>query len=185
MKTKKLTALILTLAMLMSFLQFGTVNVSALEYVSVEDNGIKASGNVTSYTEITSTDSSLELKRTGIGFYAVTGDVTVNGVITVASGEKITLIISDGAVLNAESGIVLGNGSSLTIHSGERGTGRLNAGGSGSEAAIRTTNATLTIDGGEISAVGGNYAAGIGGNRYANGKAYAHCRLWRKDDPQR
>jgi len=169
MKTKKLTALILTLAMLMSFLQFGTVNVSALEYVSVEDNGIKASGNVTSYTEITSTDSSLELKRTGIGFYAVTGDVTVNGVITVASGEKITLIISDGAVLNAESGIVLGNGSSLTIHSGERGTGRLNAGGSGSEAAIRTTNATLTIDGGEISAVGGNYAAGIGGNRYANG----------------
>lgn len=99
-------------------------------------------------------------------WYGVNSDVTVNDRIKVNG--NVNLILGDGAVLNAAKGITVEAGSSLTIWGQQGETGKLISKsveegrtgiGSGSRYAAP---GDITINGGNIEAVGSRYAAGIG-----------------------
>ena len=99
-------------------------------------------------------------------WYGVPSDVTVNDRIKVNG--NVNLILGDGAVLNAAKGITVEAGSSLTIWGQQEETGKLISKsveegrtgiGSGSRYAAP---GDITINGGNIEAVGSRYAAGIG-----------------------
>ena len=99
-------------------------------------------------------------------WYGVNSDVTVNDRIKVNG--NVNLILGDGAVLNAAKGITVEAGSSLTIWGQQEETGKLISKsveegrtgiGSGSRYAVP---GDITINGGNIEAVGSRYAAGIG-----------------------
>ena len=112
-------------------------------------------------------------------WYAVTEDVTINKYVYVRG--NVNLILCDGKTLTAKKGVSVDEGSSLTVWAQSGGTGKLYAG---------TTNGTdttcndgiagiggsvgksgaITINGGTVYAMGGKYAAGIGGgNGYDSG----------------
>ena len=99
-------------------------------------------------------------------WYGVNSDVTVNDRIKVNG--NVNLILGDGAVLNAAKGITVEAGSSLTIWGQQEETGKLISKsveegrtgiGSGSRYAAP---GDITINGGNIEAVGSRFAAGIG-----------------------
>ena len=96
------------------------------------------------------------------GWYVVNSNVTTSSRITV-SGD-VHLILVDGTTLNS-GGININSGNSLTIYAQSTGSsmGKLVATtNTGQEAGI-TCNGTLTINGGDITATGRQYGAGIGG----------------------
>ena len=102
------------------------------------------------------------------GWYVVEGEVTLTSCATVTG--EVHLILKDGCKLNANQGIQVGTGNSLTIYaqSEEESTmGFLTANGGNSYAgiggSISTSSGTITINGGIVNATGGNYGAGIGG----------------------
>lgn len=101
------------------------------------------------------------------GWYAVREDYTSPGMLV--SG-KVNLVLCDGVTMNiAETGISVGKDCSLTIWGQEANSGTLIANGSkGSNAPSAgievMTGASLTINGGVITATGGAYCAGIGSN---------------------
>ena len=114
------------------------------------------------YTPVTSSTKTLSG-----GWYAVSGEVTVNERIDVTGDAK--LILRDGTHLNAAQGVHLPAGSkiSLTVYGQREGTGALTArapkdcagiGGNKDE-----NGGTLTVNGGVITATGGDYGAGVGG----------------------
>lgn len=79
------------------------------------------------------------------------------------------LILADGCSLTAQRGINLLEGDSLTIYGQQAGTGTLTATGamhgeSGIGGQYKENNSSaFTMNGGFVTAQGGNYAAGIGG----------------------
>jgi|GEM_PF-2227370 len=99
--------------------------------------------------------------------YIVNGEVTIPQRVTV-SGE-VTLILAEGAVLNAQKGITVNEGNKLTIE----GSGTLNATGASYAAGIGggqfQTAGFIVINGGTINAAGSDYSAGIGGGENGNG----------------
>lgn len=119
-----------------------------------------------------------------------TVNVTINERIKIGEG-VVNLVLCDGATLTVTGGIEIAEHATLNIYAGSLGntkidgTGRLYAGykmvidGSDSirpgisivdnNAGIDTTFGTLTIHGGVIKAVGGEYGAGIGGGNGADG----------------
>jgi Zn ribbon nucleic-acid-binding protein len=116
------------------------------------------------------------------GWYVVSGTVTISEPITVTGA--VNLILADGCTLNAEKGIVVTTGNSLTIYAQSGGSGTLNATGTADDsrnasAGIGGTGTTpnsgaITIHGGVINAIGGvssvgDGAAGIGGGTVRNG----------------
>ena len=118
-------------------------------------NGVKANlvlsnlSITTGYTN-NSDNSPLSLKDAGESVITLQGDNTLDG-----SGAG-----------NYAPGIFVPNGSLLTIN----GTGRLTAKGSGNWPGIgRHGNGNLKIESGEITAIGGQYGAGIGGSYGHNG----------------
>ncbi len=144
------------------------------ETVSVSYQEASWNGSEVTYTgkteNCTSVESSTEAVTWNAGWYVINSTVTISEPITV-SGE-VNLILGDGCTLNAEKGIVVTTGNSLTIYAQSGGTGTLNATG-GDGAGIGgdgKTNANvdggssgaITIHGGNITATSQN-GAGIGG----------------------
>ena len=107
----------------------------------------------------------------GESWYVASGEVTVSQRITVTG--SVNLILTDGSALNAEKGIHVPAGASLTIYGQQEGTGTLTAnsqpvsdqdgdagiGGNSSQPDF----GTISICGGMITANGDRRAAGIGG----------------------
>ena len=95
--------------------------------------------------------------------YLVDQDVTINSRITING--KVTLVLGEGKTLTAPKGIELAsnNNANLTID----GTGTLTINGCDEDKSGIGANevGTLTINGGTINVTGGNYGAGIGGNK--------------------
>ena len=104
-------------------------------------------------------------------FYTLSGVVTMNGRINVRG--DVVLILPDGCTLNAQKGIEVSEGSSLTIEPGENGTGILNATGTDDNAGIGGNKnhgaGTITINGGVINAEASDLGAAIGGGQNGTG----------------
>ena len=108
------------------------------------------------------------------GWYVVNCDVTAEDLIAV-SGD-VNLILENGCTLTASKGILVPEGSSLTIYAqsadeSERGSlianGAENCAGIGGSDGVN--GGTVTINGGHIVATGGMSGAGIGGGHGGNG----------------
>ena len=114
--------------------------------------------------DVTVTDQTTEW-TTG-NTYNVTSNVTISTRITVSG--TVTLNLGEGATLTASRGIELSSGNQLTID----GTGKLIIDGCAyTKSGIGAYEVgTLIVNGGNINVTGGQYAAGIGGDRNnANG----------------
>ncbi len=106
-------------------------------------------------------------------WYIAEDTLTFDDTITVKG--DVNLILKDGCKLEAKGGIAVNEGNSLTIYAQSDGenmgsliaTGASGAAGIGG--AAYTTNAKITIHGGNITATGSDNAAGIGGGDHANG----------------
>lgn len=100
------------------------------------------------------------------GWYVVDSDVTISSRLTIQG--NVHLVLKDGAKLTAEKGISVTGGRSLTVYGQYRNTGKLIATSNESnDAGIGGTwddlsFGSVTINGGDIDAQGGDYAAGIG-----------------------
>ena len=99
------------------------------------------------------------------GSYKVYYDLTLPARLTI-SGD-VTLNLAEGVSLNAKKGIELSSGNSLTIN----GPGALTINGCDqNKSGIGAVNVgTLTINGGTINVQGGQFGAGIGGDRVNKG----------------
>ena len=120
------------------------------------------------------------------GWYVASSDVTINGGVSFGSAEsaaQVHLILCDGVTLNINGGDTKknaisgeGNGTTFTIYGQSQGTGKLNArDGNNENSGIYFPAGEITINGGEITAVGGiAIACDIvkinGGKIVANGK---------------
>ena len=127
----------------------------------------------TDYTPVTEETAVME-----DGWYVVDRDVTFYQSVTIKG--KVNLILCDGAAMNANKGILVkaGDHADLTIWGQRTDAGRLIAQGDGANdvhsAGIGTDEGSkdvgpITINGGEITATGGTYAAGIGAGRGGRG----------------
>jgi hypothetical protein len=104
-------------------------------------------------------------------WYVVNGNVAVSNRMEVQG--TVNLILADGSMLAAQRGITVHSGNTLVIYGQEDGTGKLIAtgtqvNGSGSEAAAigtveSNTGGTIIVHGGNVSATGYEWTAGIGG----------------------
>ena len=104
------------------------------------------------------------------GWYVVNSNVTISTRVTVTG--DVHLILADGASLDAAQGVNVGAGNSLTIYGQSGGTGKLTATGGGFQAGIggnSNQSGTITINGGTVTATGGDGGAGIGGGKEAEG----------------
>lgn len=130
----------------------------------------------TEYTELTeSTNGSAGLT----GWYVVKGTVNKEGLIGIAGGKTLNLILCDGATVNLQSILYLMGGSTLNIYGQSGGTGTLAAKSSNYNPAIglayntNAYNCTVNIYGGTVIAQsdGGEGAQAIGLNpRIMTGK---------------
>ena len=130
----------------------------------------------TEYSELTeSTNGSAGLT----GWYVVKGTVNKEGLIGIAGGKTLNLILCDGATVNLQSILYLMGGSTLNIYGQSGGTGTLAAKSSNYNPAIglayntNAYNCTVNIYGGTVIAQsdGGEGAQAIGLNpRIMTGK---------------
>ncbi|MBR4171295.1 MAG: hypothetical protein IKR48_06555, partial [Kiritimatiellae bacterium] len=100
------------------------------------------------------------------GWYAVTSNTSNSNRIEVTG--NVNLILCDGATFTSYLGIEVPTGKSITIWGQSGGTGRLNViwpntWSAGIGGSLRAGFGSITIRGGNISAVGHQGAAGIGG----------------------
>ena len=121
-----------------------------------------------SATEVTESDTTWGDDNND-GWYVVNGDVTIGQRVTVTG--DVHLILADGCNLNAENGINVSTGYSLTIYSQSIGDNMgylISSGGSfcaGIGGGDQESSGTITINGGKIVTTGNSNAAGIGGGR--------------------
>ncbi len=190
MKIKRIICLVLALVLVTALVPVSAG--AAVSTVNVSDHGIgdlqRAAGNdgkdaesepVTYYDPVSDeekicdnyalvTSGTREMKN---GIYVVSGSVSATSRITVSG--RVTLIISDGAILEAKNGINVASGQSLTIYGQIGCLGKLTAAASSKLAGIGGGNhedcGTIVINGGIISATGGKYGAGIGGGNCGKG----------------
>ena len=183
-KTKnKFLSFLLALAMVVSYIGIvpGTSLIvsaeEAVSYVYFTDDGTTATkhtdGSCTDFTTVS--ESATEW---GTGWYVVSSDVTIDDRITVTGTAN--LILCDGATLIARKGITVTSGNTLNIYAGSidetiLGTGKLYAGTingiistcedeyAGIGGSNGASGGTVTIHGGEVTALGNTKAAGIGG----------------------
>ena len=119
-------------------------------------------------------------KTLSTGWYFVAEDLDLGTGGIEISGD-VNLILADGATLSvtgtlSKAGISVTNGCSLTIYGQSGGSGAIYAQGGENSAGIGGNNAddartagTIVINGGDVTAIGGGFAAGIGGGEYGNG----------------
>ena len=148
----------------------GMVNTLAAE------NGVKyldASRTEQTANNVTVVDSSTKEWRNG--WYVVNGAVTIGDRVTV-SGE-VHLILADGASLTANGGINVEEGNSFSVYAQSVGenmgtltaTGQDDASIAGIGSEVGASCGTITINGGNVTASGGENAAGIGGSQDGSG----------------
>ena len=108
------------------------------------------------------------------GWYALDSTITTNQRVVISG--NVNLILESEHLLTANAGIEVSQGSSLTLWAQTAGTtsdtGAIIATGSAQNAGIGGTNGTagtITINGGRITATGGNNGAGIGGGASGDG----------------
>ena len=122
-----------------------------------------------SATEVTADDTTWGDDNND-GWYVVNGNVTIGQRVTVIG--DVHLILTDGASLDAAQGVNVGAGNSLTIYGQSDGTGKLTATGGVFQAGIggnSNQSGTITINGGTVTATGGDGGAGIGGGKEDEG----------------
>jgi uncharacterized repeat protein (TIGR02543 family) len=147
--------------------------VGTLEYV--DENGVTRTKTLDDLTLLTTRD---DLPGTLTGWYLVADNVSFSTPPAVSGTAH--LILADGTTMNSR--IVVNGGNTLNIYGQTAGTGALQATNTPMECAgigANTTYAnyktyyndcgTITINGGMITAQGGNYAAGIGGTIWRSG----------------
>ena len=93
-------------------------------------------------------------------------NLTISNRITVTG--EVHLILVDNCTLNAEKGITVNSGNSLTIYGQTAGTGTLTTGTpdrfyAGIGGGDGQSSGVITINGGTVTATSGSYGAGIGG----------------------
>ncbi len=161
-------AILLAVVLTVSLFAVGAAADNSVPYVDAENNQLTCSD----YTAVTDT-------RTSWGSAGQTTWYVVNSSVTIADRITVTgdvhLILADGYTLTANKGISVTSGNSLTIYGQIAGTGALIAGTVGT---IETGHAgiggvkgntgvyvhgDITINGGSVTAQGGEWAAGIGG----------------------
>ena len=140
---------------------------------SVEYQEASWDGSQVTYESKTETctlvENSAEAVTWTAGWYAVSGTVTISEPITV-SGE-VNLILADGCTLDAQKGIVVTTGNSLTIYA-QSGSGTLNATGttdSSNNASAGIGGSTSSFDSGSITIHGGVINATSGASRWYSG----------------
>ena len=103
------------------------------------------------------------------GWYVVSESVTISDRITVTG--EVYLILADDCTLTAEKGIGVPEGNSLTIYGQAGQSGSILATGDDENAGIggnSGVSGTITINGGIVSATGGDLGAGIGGGYHGS-----------------
>ena len=165
-KLRKPVSLLLALIMVLGM--FAIVPISAGAAVTVDyidENGYPQSHEA---TELSSGSTSLSA-----GWYCVSSIVEIGSRIT-CTGD-VHLILCDGATLTAPKGITVNSGSAnLSIYGQSGGTGALlingvRSGYSGIGGSKSNGSGFITINGGTVTAIGGNYSSGIGGGIYFKG----------------
>ena len=102
------------------------------------------------------------------GWYVAKNNLSIGERVTVSG--NVRLILKSGCTLEIEKGIYVPSGASLTIYGQKNDTGKLNISGYqnvryagiGGNTDDEAAHGTITINGGNITAKGGFYAAGIG-----------------------
>ncbi len=123
-----------------------------------------------SATVVTETDTAWGASDSQEHWYVVNSNVTINTRVTVTG--DVNLILEDGCSLTVNGGINATDTNSLTIYGQSGGTGKLTATGGGFQAGIggnSNQSGTITINGGTVTATGGDGGAGIGGGKEAEG----------------
>ena len=147
----------------------GMVNLLAENGVSyLDENGSKQTAD-----NVTVVESSMTAWNGG--WYVVNGAVTIGDRVTV-SGE-VHLILADGASLTANGGINVEEGNSFSVYAQSVGenmgtltaTGQDDASIAGIGSEVGASCGTITINGGNVTASGGENAAGIGGSQDGSG----------------
>lgn len=164
---ERLRAFLLCFALLAGMLPVTAFAATNVQYIDA-DGTTNTCANATDVTSSTTSWST--------GWYVVNSEVTISTRITVNG--VVNLILGDNATLNANAGITVAQGNSLTIYAQENGTGKLiataqsSSGNTGSNAGIGAAGGgnggVVTIYGGTVRATGGTAeyggsGAGIGG----------------------
>ena len=177
MKTKrlqKILAVMLSALLLLTVAPVAVFAADAIEYVDAQG---EAQTPITDYTVL---DGSV--RNWSNGWYVLNSDVVFGDRVAV-QGDNVNLLLCDGATLNANKGIFIREGYSLTIWAQKNGTGALiakgNTQGSYESAGIGASPecgghwidsytydsydaGDLTVNGGVIIATGAWHCAGIG-----------------------
>ena len=140
-----------------TFVSYKVASVNATTHAVTFDDA-----SCETYTVVTADTTTFEDGK----WYVVSNSVTVSSRITVTG--TVNLILCDGATLTAGKGITVNSSNTLNIYAQSAGTGELSAGNDGNAASIGggaryQSGGTVNIHGGNITAIGGYYAAGIGG----------------------
>ena len=147
-------------------------DVAYLDWNAEQRKMVRATVPAGGYVRVTGETRTFENGK----WYVVSDDVVVDGSVTVEGEGAARLILGDGCSLKVTSGIFVRADKSFAVYGQAAGTGRLTAMGRSNCAGIGGENingwagaygdsGSITINGGIVTATGGNYGAGIGGGR--------------------
>lgn len=161
---KKMLALLLTLCLLAGMVPATALAADDVSYV--DENG--DTKTCASATDVVAENTTWSSEDGQAAWYVVNSEVTIASRITVNG--TVNLILADDCTLTAQKGIYVGSGNSLTIYGQSGNTGKLvanaqyatNYAGIGGNDEEDAPHGNITINGGDIEATGGSYAAGIG-----------------------
>ena len=173
---KRLGAVLLSLALCLSLLPTAALAAGEGTYTYLDEKGKDQTCTTATVVESSEyVDVTWSGTEEGGAWYVVTGSVTISSRIVVTG--EVHLILADDCTLTASAGINVSTGNSLTIYGQSEGTGAVTATADGSDAGIGggydsssgygEACGTVTINGGNVTATGNDYGAGIcggGGN---------------------
>ena len=168
MKKRKLLSIVLSLCMVLALMPQMTFADTVTGITYLDASGAQQTcDNATAVTE----DDTTWGTDNETTWYVAQGDVTIESRVTVTG--DVHLILADGCNLTVNGGIYVSSwtASKLTIYGQENGTGELYAyassgsdfAGIGGNKEPYGTSGEITINGGNITAVGDGIGAGIGG----------------------